>query len=368
MEYESVNIIRIGILNFRKDMNYYVVLAGRKTGIFLSWTECKASVNGFSKAKYKKFSTLDQAEAYYGKPYDDKLFNDAKPKYKHTDNCLLCGKPFKQRLAKGGRRKEKPVCFACNRKKRELLYSLHKRMEGRILRVTIDDLVYLKRLYHKDDIFTFLKQEPAAAFESVHRHSKETAHAALVKQRRTYSKDAKVSGIPVYITEFFGKDKEVASVKGDKRNPQIFYRCKKCGCDFSVSWNHYKKTQGHDCSGLLSTGEAIVADYLKRNNIAFTTQRDTFRCINPDTGHVMPYDFELTGKKVLIEVQGEQHRRFIERFHVDENGFEYQKQKDMYKRAIAESNGYAVLELWYDDFKDDTYINKIRDMISKGLV
>lgn len=41
---------------------YYVVWKGRKTGIFSSWQECKASVEGFADAKYKSFDTLFEAK------------------------------------------------------------------------------------------------------------------------------------------------------------------------------------------------------------------------------------------------------------------------------------------------------------------
>ena len=88
------------------------------------------------------------------------------------------------------------------------------------------------------------------------------------------------------------------------------------------------------------------------------------QCINPDTGYVMPYDFEIVGKKVLIEVQGEQHRFFIPRFHVTEDGFEYQKKKDEYKKQFAEENGYELIEIWYDEIEDGTFKQKIETLVT----
>ncbi|MBK8473011.1 MAG: RNase H1/viroplasmin domain-containing protein [Sphingobacteriales bacterium] len=32
---------------------YYVVWTGRKTGIFRTWDECKAQVDGFAQARYQ---------------------------------------------------------------------------------------------------------------------------------------------------------------------------------------------------------------------------------------------------------------------------------------------------------------------------
>ncbi len=45
---------------------YYAVRKGHKVGIFNSWAECKAQVDGFSGAEYKGFATLDEANAFMG--------------------------------------------------------------------------------------------------------------------------------------------------------------------------------------------------------------------------------------------------------------------------------------------------------------
>lgn len=43
---------------------FYAVKNGRKTGIFLTWNECKEQINGFSSAVYKSFLTREEAENY----------------------------------------------------------------------------------------------------------------------------------------------------------------------------------------------------------------------------------------------------------------------------------------------------------------
>ena len=40
---------------------YYAVRAGRKTGVFTTWDECKSAVSGFSGAAYKSFTNKDDA-------------------------------------------------------------------------------------------------------------------------------------------------------------------------------------------------------------------------------------------------------------------------------------------------------------------
>lgn len=44
--------------------NFYAVKKGKNTGIFNSWAECKAQVEGFSGAEYKGFDTEQEAQCY----------------------------------------------------------------------------------------------------------------------------------------------------------------------------------------------------------------------------------------------------------------------------------------------------------------
>jgi viroplasmin and RNaseH domain-containing protein len=42
----------------------YAVAAGHTTGLFETWEECKAQVEGYSGARYKSFATREEAEAF----------------------------------------------------------------------------------------------------------------------------------------------------------------------------------------------------------------------------------------------------------------------------------------------------------------
>ena len=44
----------------------YAVKKGKKTGVFKSWEECRASVEGYPKAEYKGFSSMEEAQVYLG--------------------------------------------------------------------------------------------------------------------------------------------------------------------------------------------------------------------------------------------------------------------------------------------------------------
>lgn len=43
---------------------FYAVRKGKKTGIFMTWDECKSYVSGYSGAEYKSFTTKIDAENY----------------------------------------------------------------------------------------------------------------------------------------------------------------------------------------------------------------------------------------------------------------------------------------------------------------
>ncbi len=48
-----------------KKKKYYVVWKGRKTGIFQTWAECKAQIDGYPQARYKSYEQLAEAEAAF---------------------------------------------------------------------------------------------------------------------------------------------------------------------------------------------------------------------------------------------------------------------------------------------------------------
>lgn len=55
---------------FNINMPYYAVAVGRKVDIYPSWPECEAQVKGFKGAKFKKFSTENEARDFIDKNKD----------------------------------------------------------------------------------------------------------------------------------------------------------------------------------------------------------------------------------------------------------------------------------------------------------
>lgn len=58
--------------------SFYAVAVGRKRGIYASWAECQAQVDGLEKREFRKFSNLKDAEEFL-KPKNKKSQTPAKP-------------------------------------------------------------------------------------------------------------------------------------------------------------------------------------------------------------------------------------------------------------------------------------------------
>ena len=48
----------MGVINLSKK-KFYAVRKGKEVGIFNTWDDCKAQVNGFSGSEYKSFTTME---------------------------------------------------------------------------------------------------------------------------------------------------------------------------------------------------------------------------------------------------------------------------------------------------------------------
>jgi ribonuclease HI len=74
-----------------KKQKFYVVWAGRCTGIFNTWEECFRQVDKYEEAKYKSFSTLEEAErAFAGNKYHYiGIYAKSQPKVKRNGNPII---------------------------------------------------------------------------------------------------------------------------------------------------------------------------------------------------------------------------------------------------------------------------------------
>jgi len=78
-------------------MKFYAVRVGRCTGIFKTWDECKAQVNGYPKAKYKSFSTMVAAEEYLNEGQNTQKSSTSKRSLTDLTQPRLSSSPSSQR-------------------------------------------------------------------------------------------------------------------------------------------------------------------------------------------------------------------------------------------------------------------------------
>lgn len=349
-------------------MKYYAVIYGIQPGIYSSWEKCKKQVNGYSGAAYKGFDTKNAAIEHY-----EKITHQTPTLYlggngaptKMTSICALCQKPFTYIRGKKKALDTKELCPTCQKTIKKFPFS--KLTHGIVKYLTLNELMYLQDYYEVPNVFQFMREYPTSIIRVYDDRKKLRLYAgsSLTIRNRTDSQYNGDNGdnIPLYLKQLLGEHQELIKLTGSKLNPVVFYHCHRCNKDFVAQYSSLKRKRTHQCDGIMSTGETAVREYLSSNNIPFQTQRQTLKCKNPDTGRVMPYDFELTGKNIIIEVQGEQHRTFTPLFHIDEDGFAYQQQKDAYKKQFAIDHGYKVLEIWYEDIQSGRYKQLIQEAL-----
>lgn len=53
----------------KKKKKFYVIWEGHETGIALTWEKCEEMVKGYSGARFKSFSTIEEAEKQFYENY-----------------------------------------------------------------------------------------------------------------------------------------------------------------------------------------------------------------------------------------------------------------------------------------------------------
>lgn len=72
------------------------------------------------------------------------------------------------------------------------------------------------------------------------------------------------------------------------------------------------------------------------------------------------FDFYIKKLGVFIEVQGEQHVKYVKHFHQDRKDFLKQKERDNLKRIWAEENDFHLVRVYYnEDITEDLLMEKI---------
>lgn len=284
-------------------------------------------------------------------------FTDYEDTNEHQHLCVLCGKPYKIN-------KQRELCRECIKRIERIAKKINK--DG----LDLGKLLYMR--YGKGMTNVLLALEFNPGFYNRFPIDKATSIQFLMyyrgqnkmNMRRTRYENL-IDHIPMYITEYFHSRKhlELYYINGSALDPDIRFKCFKCGQVFTLPFSQISSSDVHPCKVNTSSGEAVVDQYLRELKVKYYRENKTIRCVNPETGATLPYDFEIRDKKIIIEVNGGQHYKFSKGFHGNEDGFEYQKQKDDFKRIEAMLKGYIVIDLTYDDIQTDRYKKIISDAL-----
>jgi hypothetical protein len=107
-----------------------------------------------------------------------------------------------------------------------------------------------------------------------------------------------------------------------------------------------------------SKGEYIISKLLKSNNVNFIREKTFSKCLSPKN-RKLRFDFYLPDFKVLLEFQGEQHYKPINKSYKSISKFKRLKIHDNIKKQFCEKNNLKLIAIPY------TFRNKLDILIPK---
>ena len=125
--------------------------------------------------------------------------------------------------------------------------------------------------------------------------------------------------------------------------------------------------QGHGCpkciehhsnGGLLSSGEKIIENFLKSNNIKYQIQYPIKIQKEINISGMAYIDFYLSDYNLFIEYNGIQHY-IPQKYFGGQISFEHQQKRDVYVKNYCKTNNINLLEIKYDDNIQDKLQNAL---------
>lgn len=85
-------------------------------------------------------------------------------------------------------------------------------------------------------------------------------------------------------------------------------------------------------------------------------------------GQKLYFDFYIKKLDIFVEVQGQQHTKFVKHFHQDKEAFVNQKARDNLKIEWIEENGFGLIRINYDEnITEALILDKITNAMNGGL-
>lgn len=148
---------------------------------------------------------------------------------------------------------------------------------------------------------------------------------------------------------------------------KLLCKCLECGHEFRRDWSTFKDRKSVLCPSCSLKSKSyiswLVKIWLEENNINYVTEKRFEDCKDKLP---LPFDYYIEDKNLLIEVDGSQHyeiRNFASTIEENINNYEYIIKHDKMKNDYAKDNNIQLLRLPYWDFKNDTYKNKLKEIL-----
>ena len=142
----------------------------------------------------------------------------------------------------------------------------------------------------------------------------------------------------------------------------------KCACDNFEFVRGNALTSGATkiackrCLGSMPSGERLVADWLKDNNLQYETQV-TFNDLKGIGNGLLRFDFGVKNINnefvCLIEFQGKEHYEVVD-FFGGKAGFEAREEHDNRKRQWCKEHNIKLIEIPYNYKNLDDYLNEVK--------
>jgi len=128
---------------------------------------------------------------------------------------------------------------------------------------------------------------------------------------------------------------------GSNKNQKSTWLCLcECGNEISVVGGNLTSGSTVSCGCLR---ESYIASELKKYySFYYGAKTEYKKFINSKTGEYLPFDIFIECENIYIEVNGEQHYKFIPAWHRTIEKFEYNKKLGRMKRKYARQNGVYV--------------------------
>lgn len=139
-----------------------------------------------------------------------------------------------------------------------------------------------------------------------------------------------------------------------------------CGNKFTANYSKFLSGQFrcNNCATKKSKYEVVFEEFLKNNNINYIYQ---YRISSCKYKKPLPFDFLLTDKRILVEIQGEQHYAPIQfRCHTKEESeiiFQKQQIRDKIKEDFCKDKDIPLLIISYKEILDNSFKPKTINFI-----